>query len=135
MKKIVPQISFSVFLLSALIYGVGRWVVRNPISDDAGDWFLWSGGIAAAVLLFTLLSGAPFNVRKSINAGTASLVVFLTAFGTWGVFSGAGQNQFPEMAGLFPFYALLLAGLFLVLLVIMNLLWKNSLSKQKRAHF
>jgi hypothetical protein len=130
MKNVIPQISFSVLLLSVLIYVVGRWLVRNPISDDAGDWFLWSGGISALFLLFSKTGGVPLNIRKCINAGTASIIVFLGAFGGWGLFSTEGQKQFPEMAGLFPYYALILAGILFLLLVIVNLVWRR---KQKQA--
>ncbi len=126
MQKIVPQISFSVLVLSVLIYAIGRWAVQNPLSDDTADWFLWSGGISALVLLFSKTRGVPLNIRKCINAGTASAIIFLAAFGAWGLFSSKGKNQFPEMAGLFPYYALLLAGILLVLLAIINLLWRRK---------
>ena len=128
MKKVIPQISFSVLLLSALIYGIGRWAVHNPISDDTADWFLWSGGISALVLLFSKVGGVPFNIRTCINAGTTCAIIFLAGFGAWGLFSSAGQKQFPEMAGLFPFYAVLLAGMLLLLLVIVNLVWRRRLN-------
>ena len=108
MKKIIPQISFSLLLLSALLFGVGRWVGR--ISDDTGDWFLWLGGIAALVVAFFMMKGVPVNSRQGIYTRTATIITFLVAFGTWGLLSTAGQKQFPEMAGLFPFYALVLAG-------------------------
>ena len=130
MKKMIPQISFSVLLLSVLIYGVGRWAVHNPLSDDTGDWFLWTGGVSALALLFSKVRGVPFNIRKCLNAGTACAIIFLAGFGAWGLFSSAGQKQFPEMAGLFPFYALLLAGILLLLLVIVNLVWRRSLGRR-----
>jgi hypothetical protein len=125
-KKIIPQISFSVLLLSVLIYGVGRWVVQDPMSDDTGDWFLWSGGIAALVLLCFMTKGVPVNIRRSINIGTATTIIFLVAFGAWGLLSIEGQEQFPEMAGLFPFYVLILSGILLLSLVIANLIWRRS---------
>ena len=133
MNKIIPQICLSVLLLSALIYAIGRWVVRSPMSDDTADWFLWSGGISAAVLLFLITKGAPLSIRNGINAGSASVIIFLAAFGAWGLLSRAGRNQFPEMAGLFPYYALLLAGLLLVVLVIINLVWRGRLGRKAGA--
>jgi hypothetical protein len=129
MKKSIPQISLCVLFLSALIYVAGRWVLQNPMSDDTGDWFLWSGGIAAVVLLFAKIGGVPLDITKRINAGAASIIIFLAAFGAWGLLSAEGRNQFPEMAGLFPFYALLLAGILFLSLVIINLVWRRSLGK------
>lgn len=123
MKKIIPQISLGVLLLSALIYMVGRWLVRDPITDDTGDWFLWSGGISAMVLLFATTGRVPLNIRKSINAGAVCGIIFLLALGGWGLLTSAGKNQFPEMAGAIPIYALLLAGLIFLLLVILNVVW------------
>lgn len=125
MRKIIPQISFSVLLLSALLYVAGRWAIQNPISDDVGDWFLWSGGISALALLFSTIRGLPLSFRNGINMGAFSTIIFLTAFGLWGLFSAEGQKQFPEMAGLFPFYALLLAGVLLLLVVIVNPIWRR----------
>jgi hypothetical protein len=127
MKKVIPQISFGVLLLSTLIYGVGRWALQNPITDDTADWFLWSGGISTLVLLVSKIGGVAISIRKCINAGIACAIIFFSAFGVWGLFSAAGQKQFPEMAGLFPFYALLLAGVLLLLLVIVNLVWRRRL--------
>lgn len=129
MKKIIPQLSLSVLLLSALIYVAGRWLVQDGMSDDTGDWFLGSGGIAALVLLFIMTKGVPVNIRRGINIGTATTIIFLAAFGAWGLLSTAGQKQFPEMAGLFPFYALILAGILLLSMVVANLIWRRP---QKR---
>jgi hypothetical protein len=124
MKKMVPQISLCLLLLSLLIYAAGRWAVKNPMPDDTGDWFLWSGGIAALVLLFSTIKGAPLNFKSGFNKGVAVVAVFLAAFGTWGMFTDHGQKQFPEMAGMAPFFALILAGALAFLLVIFNLIWR-----------
>lgn len=129
MRKIIPHISFSVLLLSALLYIAGRWAIRNPISDDVGDWFLWSGGISALALLFSTVKGLPLSFRNGVNIGALSTIIFLTAFGLWGLFSAGGQQQFPEMAGLFSFYALILAGILLLLVVIANLIWRRRMHK------
>ena len=129
MTRIVAQISFCVLVLSALTYGAGRWLVRNPMSDDTGDGLLWSGGISALVLLFSITQGVSLNIRRSINTGAACIIVFLAAFGAWGLFSSAGQKQFPEMAGLFPYYALLLAGILVLLLAAINLIWRKGSRK------
>ncbi|MEQ1775038.1 MAG: hypothetical protein ABL891_14775 [Burkholderiales bacterium] len=129
MKKIIPQLSLSVLLLSTLIYVVGRWLVQDRMSDDTGDWFLWSGGIATLILLYFITKGMPVNIRQSINIATTTTILFLVAFGAWGLLSTAGQKQFPEMAGLLPFYALILAGILLLSLIIAHLIWRSSANK------
>ncbi|HTE13644.1 MAG TPA: hypothetical protein VK642_01075 [Burkholderiales bacterium] len=126
MRKIIPQISFIVLLLSVLIYVAGRWAIRNPISDDAGDWLLWSGSISALALLFSIVRGLPLSFRRGVNIGAICTIIFLAAVGTWGLFSTEGQKQFPEMAGLVPYYALMLAGILVLLLGITNLIWSKG---------
>jgi hypothetical protein len=129
MKNIVSQISFGLLLLSVLIYIVGRWVIQNPMSDDMSDWVLWSGGVATLVLLFFIPRGPSLNIRRGFNTAAATIIIFLAAFGAWGLLSASGQKQFPEMAGLLPFYALILAGILVLLAVIANLLWRRRLKK------
>ena len=126
MRKIIPQISLGVLLLSVLIYVAGRWAIRNPISDDVGDWFLWSGGISALALLFSTVKGLPLSFRNGVNIGAIATIIFLAMFGAWGLFSSGGQKQFPEMAGLVPYYALILAGILVLLLGITNWIWSKS---------
>lgn len=126
MKRIIPQISFGVLLLSTLIYGVGRWVVNDPISDDTGDWFLWSGGLAAAALLFTLTKDVPQGLRRGINITSAIGIVFLVILGAWGLLTPAGQLQFPEMAGMIPYLALAVAAALAVVAAIANLIWRQN---------
>lgn len=128
MKKLLPQISFSVLLISVLIYTVGRWIVRDPITDETGDWFLWSGGISVILLLFVKIRGVPINGRKSINIAAACALLFLLALGGWGLLTSTGKDQFAEMAGAIPIYALLLAGLIFLLLVILNVVWRRTLN-------
>ncbi len=127
MKKLTPQFSFSVLLISALIYIAGRWIIRDPISDDIGDWFLWSGGISAMVLLLTKIGAVPIGIRKGVNASAGCVILFLLALGGWGLLTSAGKNQFQEMAGAIPIYALLLAGLIFLLLVVLNVVWRRTM--------
>ncbi len=104
MKKTISQISFGLLLLSVLIYVAGRWMVQDPMTDDTSDWLLWSGGISALVLLFSTIGGAPLNFRRSFNTAAVAAIVFLVPFGAWGLFTTQGQKQFPEMAGMAPFF-------------------------------
>jgi hypothetical protein len=134
MKRLIPHISLWVLLLSASIYVAGRWVIRNLMSDDTGDWFLWSGGISAVVLLYSKMGRVPVNIRACVNAGAASVSIVLAAFGAWGLFSAEGSKQFPEMAGLLPFYALLLAGTLFICVVIINVVWRRSLGKHGKTN-
>ncbi len=126
MKKIISQISFGTLLLSVLIYVTGRWLVQNPMTDDTGDWFLWSGGISTLILVFTAIGGAPLSFKRGFNIGAISAILFLAPFGIWGLFTTHGQKQFPEMSGMLPFFALALAGILILLLVIFNLLWRRK---------
>ncbi len=132
MKKITLLISFAVFLLSVLIYCIGRWLVRPPMADNIANWFLWSGSISAAILLLAALRTVPLNRRHGLNTAGVVLIIVLAAFGGWGLFSNAGQKRFPEMSGLIPYAALILSGIFALFLIVINLLWRK---KRKRVRF
>lgn len=115
-----------VLLACTLIYSIGRWVLKDPISDDTGDWLLWPGGIAALVLLFTLTKDVPLGFRRGINIASAAGIVFLVIFGAWGLLTATGQRQFPEMAGMIPYLALVSAATILVFAGIANLIWRRN---------
>ncbi len=134
MKSTLLQTSFIVFIFSAMIYATGRWIVRNLISDDTGDWFLWSGGVSAMVFIFSKIGevSAKLDVRRGINTAGALVLLFLSAFGGWGLLTESGKMAYEEMAGLIPFYALLLAGGIFILLVIFNLMW--GMGSKKRSN-
>ena len=42
-------------------------------------------------------------------------------FGAWGLGTAAGRRAFDEMDGLYPFFALVLAGLLLVMVIVLVL--------------
>lgn len=126
MNKIILRSSLGVLLLSTLIYVVGRWVVPDAMSDDVADWFLWSGGIAALPLLYAAAKGIPPRFWYGINIASAITITSLVILGAWGLLTEAGQRQFPEMAGMVPFFALALAAALLVLTGIANLIWLKT---------
>jgi hypothetical protein len=126
MKKTITAISLGVLLLSMLIYVTGRWLAHTPMSDDTGDWFLWSGGLSMLIVLFTTISGVSLNIQRGLNAAAIAAILFLVPFGAWGLFTVQGQNQFPEMSGILPFFALVFAGVLLLLLAVFNGLWRRK---------
>ena len=126
MKKTISQISLGVLLLSILIYVAGRWLVQDPMTDDTGDWFFWSGGLSLSILLLSTIGSISPNIQRGFNAGAISAILLLAPFGSWGLFTAQGQKQFPEMSGMLPYFALVFAGALLILLVVFNLLWRRT---------
>jgi hypothetical protein len=125
-NKIIPRISLGVLLLSAVIYVAGRWIIADALSDDEADWLLWPGGIAALVLLYVATSNIPPRFWRGINIASATTIAALVMFGAWGLLTDAGQRQFPEMAGMLPFFALALAAALLVWMGIANVIWRRN---------
>jgi hypothetical protein len=125
-NKIILRSSLGVLLLSTLIYVVGRWIVPDAMSDDVADWLLWPAGIAALALLYAACTGIPPRFSRGINIASAITIALLVMFGAWGLMTDAGQRQFPEMAGMVPYFALALAAVLLVLTGIANLIWRRT---------
>jgi hypothetical protein len=126
MKKMIAPISLVTLLLSVLIYVSGRWMLQDPMTDDTGDWFLWSGGIATLILLLSAIGGVSLHIQRGFNAGAISAILLLVPFEAWGLFTAQGQKQFTEMSGMLPYFALAFAGVLLLLLVVFNLLWRRK---------
>jgi hypothetical protein len=124
--KILNLICLVIFSLSICIYLIGR-VTVHYLSDDNGDWFLWSGGISLAVLLWLRLRGVEYGTMRGINITAGAMILFFSCFGAWGIFTEAGRREFPEMSGLIPYYAILFSAAFLIVMIIANLIVKRKI--------
>jgi hypothetical protein len=124
--KILNLICLVIFSLSIGIYLIGR-VVVHYFSDDDGDWFLWSGGISLAVLLWFRLRGVKHGTMRGINVTAGAMIFFFGCFGMWGIFTESGRREFPEMSALIPYYAVLFSAAVLIVVVIANLIVKRKM--------
>jgi uncharacterized membrane protein len=125
MKRIIQWISIGVLVFSVLSYIFGRWFLPGLITDDVGDWFLWSGAISLFGLLWLKMGYLSADVKKNINQLACAIILLLFVFGMWGIFTGGGQRAYPEMSALIPFYSLVAAIALLVLLGIFNFIGRK----------
>jgi hypothetical protein len=93
------------------------------LSDDTGDWFLWSGGISLLVAAASKVNGVPVRIYSIINILVGMMILFSGVIGLWGLFAISGQQEFNGMAAIIPFYSLLASLIRLILLAILNLIW------------
>ena len=126
MKRIIQWIGIGVLILSLFSYFFGRTILPGVVTDDVGDWFLWSGATSLFVLLRLKTSYVPADLKKAINQLTCVVIVLLCIFGVWGLFSGAGQQAYPEMSALIPFYSIVTAIALLVLLGVFNFIGRRK---------
>lgn len=126
MKRITQQIGAGVLVLSAFSYIFGRTILRDWITDDVGDWFLWSGAISLFALLWLKTGYVPADLKKAINQLSCLASLLLIVFGIWGLFTRAGQQAYPEMSALIPFYSIVAAIVLLVLLGIFNFIGRRE---------
>jgi hypothetical protein len=124
MRKIIISISLVVFAISMIVYVTGCIIFSYLISDDTGDWFLWTGGIALFILLLRARGIQP-EIRLVINILCGCVIFFCTAFGLWGLVTTEGREQFEGMGALVPFYALLTAGGIILMLIVANIIWRG----------
>jgi hypothetical protein len=68
--------------------------------------------------------GTPFmrNRLVMISLAIGILALGCLAFGAWGLWTRAGNRAFDEMAGMIPFFALILGGILALAAVILRLL-------------
>jgi hypothetical protein len=124
--KILNLICLVILSLSLSVYLIGR-VAIHYLSDDDGDWFLWSGGISLTMLLWLRLRGVKQGTLRGINIAAGAMILFFGCFGTWGILTEAGRREFPEMTGLIPYYAMLFSAAVLILMIIANLIVKRKI--------
>ena len=105
MDKILLSLSTGVFLASALIYIFCRWIFSGLISNETGDWFLWSGSISLFIIAWS----------KSKLRDLGPMVLCIGSYDIWGLFTKYGQRQYSEMPGLIPFY-FLITSIFLLII-------------------
>ncbi len=51
-------------------------------------------------------------MSRKIAAVLATLAVACEVFGYWGVYTKGGQQAFDEMAGMIPFFSMVMGGVF-----------------------
>jgi hypothetical protein len=124
MNKTLHKILLGILLASSITYAIGRFFFPNIITDDVGDWFLMTGAISALLYVLSLsVVRIPSPTRKTINVVSLASVTILTFFGLWGMFTDSGQDEYPELAALIPFYALLFSGGIFGMVLLFNIVW------------
>ena len=125
MKKIIRSFSLCVFAISVAVYVISRMIFPYLISDDASDWFLWSGGVSIFILLSSRIPGIQSEIRLLINIVLGLAIFFCIAFALWGLFTTEGRQQYDGMSALIPFYVLLIAGALVIILIVANIIWRR----------